>query len=183
MFEERQVLMGSFIAGLLTARLFEYLRNTARSTKKRVAGWGTGPGTYCFPSGSWTYKEPINEVANDTCTTLTSRALDWMRSDDTALMNPTLNVQSYSNGTFLLNEDGFRQGFSIALIDANGLKGAPFYNHAACMQALRTILYDCSGANNDTRGGLYFYGNDGVVSYGVDPVCIGTPEKPCGAHT
>ena len=181
MLEERQVFIGGFIAGLLSLRFINYLKDA--KGPRRIAGWGTGPGSYCFPSGSWTFKEPINEVMNDACTTVTNQALDWVRHDNKALINPTVMVQKYANGTFLLNEEGFRQNFSIALIDGNGLKGAPFYNHAACVQALQTILYDCPGANGDTRGGIYFYGNDGVVAYGIDPVCMGTPQKACGAHT
>ena len=178
--------MSGFIVGLLTVRWLSWLKSLKSNMKgniRRSPGPGTGPGTYCFPSGSWSYKATIDEIVDPACTALANQALSWVKQDNQALANPSTMVQAYPNGTVLLNEEGFRQNLSVQLIDAYGARGGLYYSQEACALALRSVLYDCSGANGDTRGGIHFFGNDGVVAYGVDPICVGTPEKRCGANT
>lgn len=84
-------------------------------------------------------------------------------------------VGTRTHRTFLTSDDGFRQTLTFGLADKNGDKGRPFYGVDACMTAITTLLYDCAGVHSDTRGGLYFWGHDGVVAYSMDPTCVAGP--------
>ena len=96
--------------------------------------------------------------------------------------NPNVIARTRSNGTALTNEDGFKQTLTFGILDQNGDKGRPFYGIDACITAVTTLLYDCTGEHGDTRGGMYFWGHDGVVGYTVDPTCVDSPGKTCGAY-
>lgn len=50
------------------------------------------------------------------------------------------------------------------------------------MVAITTLLNDCFGDHDDTRGGLYAWGHDGVVAYTVDVECVDSPGKMCGPN-
>ena len=166
-------------AGFITGKQVQRFRDS----KKYKPGLGNAPGSGCFGSGSWSSQAPINDVASTACQNLADKALFWKQSGDKTKANPYVVVSSWSNGTFLTNEDGFRQTLTFGLVDENGDKGGPFYGADACMAAITTILYDCAGQNSDTEGGLFYYGHDGVVAYSVDPTCVDSPGKTCGSHT
>ena len=152
-------------------------------SNKYKPGLGNAPGSACYGSGSWSFQAAIDDVAGTACQSLADTALSWQQSGDRTKANPYVVVSSWSNGTLLTNESGFRQNLTFGLVDENGDNGKPFYGVDACMAAITTILYDCAGQHSDTRGGLFFYGHDGVVAYSVDPTCVDSPGKTCGSHT
>lgn len=58
----------------------------------------------------------------------------------------------------------------------------PHRKQPACAVALNTLLYDCHGDHDDTQGGEYAWGHDGVVAYTIDPTCIDSAGKKCPAN-
>ncbi len=91
-------------------------------------------------------------------------------------------AKTWSDGTYLYNEDGFRQHLIFANIDENGEKGKPFYTYEACVVAITSILYDCMGKNSDALGGAHWFGKDASAGFIIDPTCVGTPDKKCGSN-
>ena len=170
--EERQALagiaIGSFAAGIATGRISQALRSSSATT----AGLNSGPGSACFKSGSWSYQAPVIAVVPFACNEITLRAVDFIKNKNTTQMNPNVVMLAFPNGSYLTNEAGYRQHITFGLYDQNGERGAPFTSQSACEMAMTAIMYDCSGSNSDTRGGVYFYGHDGVVGYVIDPTCV-----------
>ncbi|KAI9775326.1 MAG: hypothetical protein M1835_005863, partial [Candelina submexicana] len=174
--EERQtaiVVVGAAIAlGVIAGRW-------AQSNKDAV-GLNQNPGSNCFQSGSWTKQDRIlSDMVPPICDGLVARALTWQK--DNSEPNPYYAPTMWSDGTYLLNEDGFRQSLTFGMIDENGERGKSFYTKEACVVAFTTILYDCVGSNSDTRGGVHFFGHDAVAGYYLDPNCVGSPDKKCGS--
>ncbi len=181
--EDRQLLipgliLGFFGAGIITGQHVQYVKDVQKYTPKLKSVSGSS----CYKSGSWSFKEPIVDLANNVCQALTSRALTWQQSGNISSANPNVVASTWSNGTSLTNEAGFLQTLTFGLFDQNGDKGRPFYGMDACMTAVTTLLYDCAGGHGDTKGGLYFWGYDGVAGYNMDPTCVDSPGKTCGAH-
>lgn len=171
-------LFGAFGLGISVARF----ANTVKSGRAGSPGFNEAPGSSCFKSGSWSYQAEVTGVATDVCTSLASRALGWKIFHDKSKANPNVVVSEFPNGTLMTNVDGYRQNLTFVLLDENGDRGAAWMGQSACMLAMTTLLYDCSGSHGDTRGGMYFYGHDGVVGYGVDPTCVDSLGKKCGKN-
>ena len=181
--QERQfflssALFGAFGFGISVGR---FAKNV-KSGRACSPAFNKAPGSSCFQSGSWSYKAEVTGVATDVCSSLASRAMGWKTFHDKSKANPNVVVSEFANGTIMTNVDGYRQNLTFVLLDENGDRGAAWMGQSACMLAMTTLLYDCSGSHGDTRGGMYFYGNDGVVGYGVDPTCVDSPGKKCGKY-
>lgn len=178
--QPRQVIASVTVAflgvGLAYGRVDRFIRNRAAHTP----GLNRAPGSLCYRSGSWTFQQPVLDLADTACTVLTPHALSWVARNNRGLANPTTTVGHSSNGTVLRNEDGMKQEVRFYMFDVNGARGKPWLDGDSCVMALRTLLYDCSGEHGDTRGGLYFYGNKGVAGYGFDAQCV---DRRCGSNT
>ena len=172
------VLIGAFGIGISVGRFAKAIKSGRVGTGK----FNDAPGSTCFVSGSWTYQKEITSVADGVCHILAAKALGWKTFHDKSKANPSVVVSELPNGTFLTNVEGYRQNLTFVLLDENGDRGKAWMSESACMVAITTLLYDCSGRHGDTRGGMYFYGHDGLVGYGVDPTCVDSPGKKCGKN-
>ncbi len=61
---------------------------------------------------------------------------------------------------------------TFAVYDSNWERARAWMTQEACVIAYTTMMYDCSREHDDTIGGGYFYGHDGVAGYQVDVVSI-----------
>ena len=96
---------------------------------------------------------------------LNTQALRWQPTQNKHLMNPSFTISSRLDGSEFFDEQGNKITLTVTLLDANGERARPWIGRDACRVAMRTIRYDCRGSNPDTRGGSFFYGNDGVAGY------------------
>ncbi|KAL8733998.1 MAG: hypothetical protein Q9166_001759 [cf. Caloplaca sp. 2 TL-2023] len=112
-------------------------------------------------------------------------ALQWRVLSDPKKANPNVVFPGDPGNGWapLTNVDGYRQELTFALLDENGDRGKGWYTKPACMTAFKTLMYDCQGSNDDTRGGEYSWGHDGVVTYTLDATCVDSPGKKCGSYT
>lgn len=98
-----------------------------------------------------------------------NRALSWTNPDRA---NPNVVIRNDIHGNPLMTEDGYTMLLTFAVYDSNGDRARPWITQEACLTAYTTMMYDCSGEHDDTIGGGYFYGHDGVAGYQVGVISI-----------
>lgn len=156
------VTVGSLAVGMYFGRVVQY-KNDRNSHKP---GFGNAPGSVCYQEGPWTLQQPVLELVNYACVLLTSRALQWAALHNNTLANPDVSMRRFANGTLFRDENGTPRVLTFLMLDVNGERGRPWYGKEQCVLAMQTLMYDCGGDHADTRGGMYYYGHDGVVGYG-----------------
>lgn len=75
----------------------------------------------------------------------------------------------------IMAKDGYPMLLTFAIYDSNGERGRPWTTQDARVIAFTTLMYDCVGEHQDTIGGGYFHGHDGVTGYQVG--CHGCVPK------
>ena len=163
--EERQlallgVTLGAYGLGIISGRLSQSIRTTI-ATKP---GPNRAPGSGCILQGGWFKQALVDGLTDMACTLLMNRALKWTNPDQA---NPNVVFRNDINGSPLTTEDGYTILLTFAVFDSNGDRARPWITQEACVVAFTTLLYDCSGEHDDTIGGGYFYGHDGVAGYQV----------------
>ena len=86
---------------------------------------------------------------------------------DPAKANPNAVFRYDGKGEKLRSEDGYTMTLTFGVFDLNGERARRWMNREACEVAFATLLYDCAGEHEDTIGGGYFFGHDGVAGYQV----------------
>jgi len=175
--EERQLVLlgitlGSYGLGVLSGRLSQAIKSTISSQP----GPNRGPGSGCILRGGWFKKASVDGLAATACELLTHRALTWTNPSQA---NPNFVFRNDINGTPLMTEDGYSMLLTFAVYDSNGERARPWMTQEACVLAYTTMMYDCEGEHEDTIGGGYFYGHDGVAGYQVDGVSIFLDKVEC----
>ena len=179
---DRQLIAGAIVTSLyLAAAGFGIAAGV--QIEKSIQAKKPTPGPSCIGSGSWTSVSVIVDLIPSSCANIVAHALDWEYYNDDTLRDPiSINSQNLT-GQPLFNEDGFRQQLWFGLYDADPTAQI-YYTQDACEGAMRTIVQNCMGKHEDTRGGYYNYGVTGnVVTYLVDATCLDSPGKTCGSHT
>lgn len=176
----RQVIAITIVSFLGVGLAYGRVHQAMESRVAHSPGFNKAPGSICYNSGSWTLQQPVLDLVDSVCLTLTPRALTWITRNNRDLANPKAQIRKFANGTVLRNEDGMEQELAFTIIDVNGAKAKPWLDQDSCVMALKTLLYDCWGKHADTKGGWYFYGNDGVTGYGLDATCV---DQRCGSNT
>ncbi|KAI4198283.1 MAG: hypothetical protein LQ350_005366 [Teloschistes chrysophthalmus] len=148
--------------GIALGRLVQY----AQDVSKSIPGLNRGPGSACYKFGPWTKQEPVAELIDYACNILPPRAMTFLKKNNTDMANPNVSFHYFKNGTRFRDEDGKQRLLTFLMVDLNGPNGVPWYNKDSCTLAMQTLLYDCVGDHADTRGGMYYFGHDGVVGYG-----------------
>ena len=168
--EERQlfllgVTLGAYGLGILSGRLSQAIKTTV-STQP---GPNRAPGSGCISRGGWFKKDLVNGLTAPACEILINHALKWTNP---ARANPNVVFRNDIHGTPLTTEDGYTMLLTFAVYDSNWERARAWMTQEACVIAYTTMMYDCSGEHDDTIGGGYFYGHDGVAGYQVDVVSI-----------
>ncbi|KAI4123509.1 MAG: hypothetical protein LQ338_005233 [Usnochroma carphineum] len=177
----RQVIAITIVSFLGVGLAYGRVHQAMESRVAHSPGFNKAPGSICYNSGSWTLQQPVLDLVDSVCLTLTPRALTWITRNNRDLANPKAQIRKFANGTVLRNEDGMEQELAFTIIDVNGAKAKPWLDQDSCVMALKTLLYDCWGKHADTKGGWYFYGNDGVTGYGLDATIIASILGIAGA--
>ncbi|KAI4248977.1 MAG: hypothetical protein LQ352_005783 [Teloschistes flavicans] len=156
------VVIGFLGVGIALGRLVTYTQDVS----SHIPGLNRAPGSACYKYGPWTKQAPVQELMDYGCNIITSRAMTFLKVNNTALANPSVGFSTFANGTLFRDEDGKGRVLTFLMVDLNGPNGWLWYGKDQCMLAMQTLLYDCVGDHADTRGGMYYFGHDGVVGYG-----------------
>ncbi len=88
-------------------------------------------------------------------------------SDD----RPVFSHHRYPNGTQINSTTSIWSKVTFAIYDSEGTRAEPWLNMNGCSAAYKALAYDCdideSGGVNETLGGTYWLGGDGVVGFQV----------------
>lgn len=170
--------LGAYGPGFFTGRWKQSRLDRERFTP----GLDGAAGRICFRSGSWSPNGSIRRLATAACQNLVPHALDFEKYGDSKRTNPNVAFFTNLDGSPLINSEGYQQEIIFGMLDQNGKKGAANYTQPACELAITSLLRDCNGDDDDTRGGIYAYGRDRVAAYSIDPTCVDSLRKKCGAH-
>ncbi|KAL8706585.1 MAG: hypothetical protein Q9201_000398 [Fulgogasparrea decipioides] len=141
--------------------------------KANSPGLDRAPGSMCYRAGPWVHQQRVLELADYACVQLTSRALTWVAQHNNSLANPDVRMERFFDGSPFKDNDGTPRTLTFLMLDVNGEKGRPWYGKDQCVLAIQTLMYDCEGGNvGNTRGGMYYYGHDGVVAYGLTMMAL-----------
>ncbi|KAL8636256.1 MAG: hypothetical protein Q9228_006331, partial [Teloschistes exilis] len=149
--------------GIALGRLIQYTQDLS----KTIPGLNRAPGSACYKAGPWTKQQPVAELIDIGCNLLALRAMTFLKVNDTNLANPNVSFHNFRNGTRFRDEDGKERSLTFLMVDLNGPNGALWYGKDQCTLAMQTLLYDCVGDHADTRGGMYYFGHDGVCGKGL----------------
>ncbi len=166
--EERQLVLlgitlGAYGLGIISGRLSQSIKTIVTFKP----GPNRAPGSGCISQGGWFKQASVDGLTDTACTLLMNRALTWTNPNQA---NPNAVFRNDINGSTLMTEDGYTMLLTFAVFDSNGNRARPWITQEACVVAFTTLLYDCSGEHDDTIGGGYFYGHDGVVGYQVSVI-------------